>query len=71
MLNELQIAELGFQNRETVIKSGLNEPYKATVLASRFKSLNEAIQISSEVIPQQHSITYTHNWSLQPISLYY
>ena len=65
-LNELQIAELGSQNRETVLKmndqvvlstfkNGIN---KTTVIAARSKSLNEAIQIESEVIPQQNSIMH-------------
>ena len=68
-LNELQIAELGCQNREAVLKmndqvslstfkNGLNEPHRTTLLAARPKSLNEAIQVASEVIPQQNSIQH-------------
>ena len=68
-LNELQIAKLGAQKRETItkmndqvalstFKNGLNELHRATVLAARPKSPNEAIQLASEVIPQQNSIMH-------------
>ena len=68
-------------------KNGLNQQRRATVLTARPKSLNDAIQFASEVIPQQNSImhkkpfnnrekhnnasTYNNNRSSKPDYGYY